>query len=48
MVVIYGHSNCLLVSKNLIFNSETVVKSAKCVAVSQVHYNATTQDFEQI
>ena len=34
----HGNTNCLLVAKNLIFNSETVVKSVKCVSsVSQVH-----------
>ena len=26
----HGNTNCLLVAKNLIFNSETVVKSVKC------------------
>ena len=29
----HGNTNCLLVAKYLIFNSETVVKSAKCVAL---------------
>ena len=29
----HGNANCLLVAKNVIFNSVTVVKSAKCVAL---------------
>ena len=29
----HGNSKCLLMVKNVIFNSETVVKSAKCVAL---------------
>ena len=29
----HGNTNCLQGAKNLIFNSETVVKSAKCVAL---------------
>ena len=33
IVVMVSPLNCLLVAKDLIFNSETVVKSAKCVAL---------------